>query len=55
MTINLEILLITIIIGVGILYIIAPKSEIILKYPNESNVYIDNNNVCYKYKKKYIK
>ena len=54
MVIRLEILLIFIIIGVGIIYIISSQPQIILKYPNESNVYIDNNNVCYKYKKKYL-
>ena len=53
--INIELLLISIIIGVGIIYICAPKPEIILKMPSESNIYIDTNNVCYKYKKTYIK
>jgi len=53
--INIELLLISIIIGIGIIYVFAPKPEIILKMPNESNVYIDTNNVCYKYKKTYIK
>ena len=54
MTINIEILLICILIGVGYIYIISPTPEIILKYPTESTVYIDTNNVCYKYKKKYL-
>jgi len=54
MEIIIELLLLFIIIGVGILYIFSPKPEVILKYPNEDNIYIDNNNVCYKYKKKYI-
>ena len=54
MKINIELLLISIIIGVGIMYINAPKPQIILKMPNENNVYIDTNNVCYKYKKTYI-
>ena len=53
--INIELLLISIIIGIGIIYVFAPKPEIILKMPNETNVYIDTNNVCYKYKKTYIK
>jgi hypothetical protein len=52
--INIELLLISIIIGVGLIYIYAPKPEIILKMPTESNIYIDTNNVCYKYKKTYI-
>ena len=49
--INIELLLISIIIGVGLMYIFAPKPEIILKLPSESNIYIDTDNVCYKYKK----
>lgn len=54
MTLNLELLFIAIIIGISIMYIFAPKPEVILKMPNESNIYIDNNNVCYKYSKEYI-
>lgn len=53
--INIELLLIAIIFGIGIIYIFAPKPEIILKMPSESNIYIDTNNVCYRYKKTYIK
>ena len=55
MHIRIEILLISIIIGVGIIYILAPSPEILLKYPNNTNIYIDTNNVCYKYKKTLIK
>lgn len=54
MIINIELLLITILIGIAIIYIFLPKPEVILKLPNESNIYIDNNNVCYKYIKKYV-
>ena len=54
MEINLDLFLIAIIIGIFFMYINSPKPEIILKMPNETNVYIDNNNVCYKYKKEYI-
>ncbi len=36
------------------MYIFSPKPEIILKLPNEKNIYVDTNNVCYRYKKKYI-
>lgn len=53
--INIELLLIFIIIGIGIMYAIAPKPEIILKIPNEKDIFIDTNNVCYKYKKTYLK
>lgn len=52
--INIELLLISIIIGVGLIYIYSPKPDIILKMPNEKNIFIDTNNVCYKYKKNYI-
>ena len=55
MNINIELLLISIIIGIGLMYIFAPKPEIILKMPNDKNIYIDTNNVCYKYKKTDIK
>ena len=51
---NPELLLVAIIIGISIMYIFAPKPEVMLKMPNESNIYIDNNNVCYKYLKEYI-
>lgn len=54
MRIKIELLFISIIIGIFIIYIISPKPQIILKYPNEKNIYIDENNVCYKYKKKYL-
>jgi hypothetical protein len=55
MRINIELLLISIIIGIGIIYMYSPKPEIILKIPNDKNIFIDTNNVCYKYKKTYIK
>ncbi len=55
MMINIELLFISIIIGICIIYMYSPKPEIILKMPNEKNIYIDTNNVCYKYEKKYIK
>jgi hypothetical protein len=54
MKIKLDLLMVAIIIGISIMYIFAPKPEVILKMPNESNIYIDNNNVCYKYAKEYI-
>lgn len=55
MKINIELLLISIIIGVGLMYVYSPKPEIILKMPNDNDIFIDTNNVCYKYKKTYIK
>lgn len=54
MKINIELLLISIIIGIAIIYMYSPKPEIILKMPNETDTFIDTNNVCYKYKKTYI-
>lgn len=52
--INIYVMLICVIIGIGLMYIIAPKPEVIIKMPNEQNVYIDTNNVCYKYKKSLV-
>lgn len=54
MEINVELLLISIIIGIGIIYLYSPKAEIILKMPNEKDIFIDTKNVCYKYKKTHI-
>ncbi len=54
MRIILELLLISVIIGIGIMYVCAPEPEIIIKLPNENDVFLDVNNVCYKYKKNYI-
>ena len=54
MRIILELLLICVVIGIYIMYISAPQPEIILKLPNENDVFLDVNNVCYKYKKNYI-
>ena len=54
MNVNITLLIISVIVGIGFIYIFSPKSEIILKMPNEKNIYIDTNNVCYKYKKTYI-
>lgn len=54
MKIIIELLLLCIIISIGFMYVFTPKPEVILKLPNESNIYVDTNNVCYKYKKKYI-
>jgi hypothetical protein len=54
MNINFELLILSIMFGIGIVYIYSPSPEIIIKYPNEKNVYIDNNDVCYKYKKNYL-
>ncbi len=55
MNINIKLLLLSILIGIIIIYIINPQPQVIFKYPNEKNIYIDENNVCYKYQKKYIK
>jgi len=42
-----------------ILYILYPAPEVIIKYPSPdqetSDVYVDDNDVCYKYKRKEIK
>ena len=42
-----------------ILYLMCPKPEIIIKYPlpeqEVSDVYVDDNNVCYRYHRREIK
>jgi hypothetical protein len=51
-------LLTSMFITMFILYILYPDPEIIVKYPNPnqelSDVYVDDNNVCYRYKRKEI-
>lgn len=46
--------LVSLVITLLILFIIAPEPKIIVKYPNlhddESNIYEDDEGVCYKYK-----
>jgi hypothetical protein len=41
-------------IGVLVVYLTSPTMKIIMKFPNPSNnknlLYVDNNDVCYKYK-----
>lgn len=42
-----------------ILYILYPEPEIMVKYPDPekemSDVYVDDNNICYRYKRNEIK
>lgn len=44
----------SLLISLLILFIIAPEPQVVVKYPNlydnESNVYVDDEGVCYKYK-----
>ncbi len=51
--IDLMIFAISLFIGLFLVYITAPKPNIIFKYPTLNNindtVYIDENNKCYKY------
>lgn len=51
-------LIIAMFITMFTLYILYPEPEIIIKYPSPaqetSDVYIDDNNVCYKYKRKEV-
>ena len=41
-----------------ILYVLYPEPEVMIKYPTPdqelSDVYVDDNNVCYRYKRKEI-
>ena len=47
--------LIAMFIGFIIVYIFAPSQKVVIKYPTLENIkklkFIDDNNVCYKYKK----
>ena len=58
MEILIEYLLISMAITFVILYMFAPKPKVILKYPSikddVSDLYVDENNVCYRYHKKQI-
>jgi hypothetical protein len=54
MEVIIELFLLFIIIGVAVMYILSEKTQVLIKYPNEKTVYIDEKNVCYKYKKEYI-
>ena len=55
MNINIHILylLITVFLGIFLIYVNAPKPKYIVKNPTIDNIddtiYIDDNNVCYKY------
>lgn len=46
----------TIFVTLIILYLICPDPEIIVKYPSPENetsdIYVDDNNLCYKYVRK---
>lgn len=48
-----KIFLITIFVMFLILYIRFPNPEVVIKYPNiedeKSDLYVDDNNVCYRY------
>ena len=58
MEIILTIFLVSIAITFLVLYLIGPKPKIIIKYPNVdeklSRLYVDDNNVCYRYKTKKV-
>ena len=49
--IDITVFIVTIIIGIGLIYITNEPTEILIKYPNgEDNIiYVDNKDVCYKY------
>lgn len=58
MEIKLTIFFATVAITFFILYLINPKPEIIIRYPKVteelSRLYVDDKNVCYRYKTKEI-
>jgi len=41
--------------GFMMVYVSAPPPKVIIKHPTNKTTYIDNNNVCYRYKKVKIK
>lgn len=49
-------LVLGLLIGLSMIYFIAPKPRVIkrLPVPNKGIVYIDDNNVCYSYEKKQV-
>lgn len=59
MQIILMYFLLSIVVTFIILYLYSPKPQIILKYPNYkkplSDLYIDDKDVCYRYKTKTVK
>lgn len=54
MTIDITIFIISVIIGIGIIYISNEPTQILIKYPNgtDKTIYVDKENVCYRYVKK---
>lgn len=49
---------VTLLISLFVLYITAPEPKIVIKYPDvnkeKSDLYIDDNNVCYRYKREEV-
>lgn len=52
------IFIISVVLTFIILYIISPEPQIIIKYPKTndetSGLYVDNRNICYRYKTKEV-
>jgi hypothetical protein len=52
--VDIYVLILVFIIGLLVTYIITPVPKTLIKYPTPDNIgkvmYIDDNNVCYKYK-----
>jgi hypothetical protein len=59
MKIILVYFILSIVITFGILYLINPDPQVVVKYPNindkKSDLYVDDNNICYRYKTTEIK
>jgi hypothetical protein len=59
MQLRIEYFITTLFLTMFILYLMYPKPEVIIKHPspeqNISDVYVDDNNVCYRYHRKEIK
>lgn len=59
MEIIISVFLLSVVVTFLILYLISPKPQVIMKYPNTdkklSDLYVDDNNVCYRYKTKEVR
>lgn len=59
MKVIISIFLLSVVVTFVILYLISPKPQVIMKYSNTdkklSDLYVDDNNVCYRYKTKEVK
>lgn len=59
MEILLDYFLISLVLTYLLIYVLYPKPKVVLKYPSvkddRSDLYVDDNNVCYRYHRSEIK